>query len=252
LQLGDAVQNLMESNNSRLDAAEQRAVIIVMVKAPRAGEAKTRLMPLLSERDASAIAACFVQDVVAGARRVARDVIVAYTPPDGLKTLQSLLPRDLLWMEQQGADLGARLEAAVWRAAALGFRPIIVIGADSPTLPPRLIEEAIRALAMDEADLVLGPAEDGGYYLIGFREPVRNLFQSVAWSTSFVYRQTAEAAARMGLRLRQLPLFYDVDTPADLLRLRDEIHADEEARERAQATSRWLLEHEQLPTFSSD
>jgi hypothetical protein len=234
-----------------LNAIASHPAIVVMVKAPRAGEAKTRLTPFLSKAEAGALAACFAQDVVATARRVARDVIVAYTPRGGRRALEALLPHDLLWMEQQGADLGARLDSAVGRAAALGFSPVIVVGADSPTLPPQLIETAIGALAAREADIALGPTEDGGYYLIGLRRPVRNLFQNIAWSTSFVYRQTAETAARMGLRLHELPRFYDVDTPADLLRLRERIYQDKDAQERAAATYRWLLAHEPLALRSA-
>ena len=230
----------MRAGRNQSDAAKPHPAVIVMVKAPRAGVAKTRLTPILSEADAASLAACFAQDALASARRVARDVIVAYTPADGRRSLQTILPHDLLWMEQEGTSLGARLEAAIGRAAARGFSPLIVTGTDSPTFPPVHIETAIDALEMDEADLVLGPTEDGGYYLVGLRHPIPHIFQNVAWSTSFVYQQTADNAARLGLRLKELPRWYDVDMPADLLRLRDELYADQEAQTRAPSTYRWF------------
>jgi hypothetical protein len=237
----------MRAGQNQSDAAKPHPAIIVMVKAPRAGATKTRLTPILSEADAASLAACFAQDALANARRAVRDVIVAYTPADGRRILQSLLPHDLLWVEQQGANLGVRLEAAVGRAAALGFSPLIVTGTDSPTLPPSFIETALSSLERGEVDLVLGPTEDGGYYLVGLRRPIPYIFQNIAWSTPLVYQQTADNAARLGLRLQKLPRWYDVDTPADLLRLRDELYADQESQERAEATYRWLLAHELRP-----
>jgi glycosyltransferase A (GT-A) superfamily protein (DUF2064 family) len=94
-----------------------------------------------------------------------------------------------------------------------------------------------------EAEVVLGPTDDGGYYLVGLRRTSTGLFQNVAWSTPLAFRQTSDNAARAGLRTLELLRWYDVDTPADLLRLRDEILTSEEARLRAPATSSWLLAH---------
>jgi uncharacterized protein len=217
-----------------------RPVVIVMIKAPRAGFAKTRLVPALSETEAASLAACFAQDVVQGAGKVDGHLLIAYTPADGREVLETILPRSVLWFEQQGDDLGERLDSAAAHAASLDFTPLIFIGADSPTLPPTFIATAIEWLTSGKSDVVLGPTEDGGYYLIGLRRRERGLFQNVAWSTSAACEQTAQNAARLGLRLLQLPAWYDVDTPSDLLRLRAEIFADKEARQRAPATSQWL------------
>lgn len=102
-----------------------RPVVIVMVKAPRAGFAKTRLAPPLSEFDAASLAVCFVQDVVNAALRIVPNLIVAFAPHDGRALLEAVLPDDLLWCEQQGEDLGERLDAAITYAVNLGFSPII-------------------------------------------------------------------------------------------------------------------------------
>ena len=179
------------------------------------------------------------------ARAAARNVIIAYTPAVGRKILATLLgTQRLLWTEQRGADFGTRLASAAAHAAAQNFSPLVIIGTDSPTLPPAFIEMAISALTQRAADITLGPTEDGGYYLIGLREEApRELFRGVSWSTPLVYRQTAANAARLRLRLLPLPPWYDVDTPADLRRLRHELATDEEAPARAPATHRWLLTH---------
>src|SRR2546423_3974637 len=101
-----------------------RPVVIVMIKAPRAGVAKTRLTPLLSATEAATLAAAFAQDTVNNALRVLPDALIAYTPSDGRALLASLLPEGLRWLEQRGADLGARLEAAIAHAAALDYGPL--------------------------------------------------------------------------------------------------------------------------------
>jgi len=220
-----------------------RPVVIVMVKAPRAGFAKTRLAPPLSEFDAASLAVCFVQDVVKAALSIVPNLIVAFAPHDGRALLQQFLPDDLLWLEQQGEDLGERLDAAIAYSVNLGFSPLIALGADSPTLPDSFIETALEALTAGETDTVLGPTTDGGYYLLGVRKRVRHLFQNIHWSTPLTYEQTARNIDGLGLRLLRLPEWYDVDTLADLLRLRDELFSNEQARNRAPATYRWLLDH---------
>lgn len=224
-----------------------RPACIVMVKAPRDGAVKTRLVPPLSGAQAAALAACFARDVVAGLRRAAPDVIVAYAPSDGRAALETLLPSDgLAWLEQRGDDLGSRLAAATAEAFARGFGPVVVFGTDSPTLPGLFVERAFALLKAGESDVVLGPTDDGGYYLVGLRRPAGGLFRNVAWSTPRALRQTADNAARLNLRAAELPPWYDVDTFPDLLRLRDELLARGEAGGRAPATRQWLLAHAAL------
>ncbi len=221
-----------------------RPAVIVMVKAPRAGFVKTRLTPPLSGMDAAALAECFAQDTVNSASRVASEVIIAYAPADGRDMLEAFLRNNLHWLEQHGADLGERLEDATVRAFGMGFGPLVFIGADSPTLPHLFIDTAIHSLAAAQSDITLGPTDDGGFYLVGLRRHAPGLFQNVAWSTPQTYAQAAHNAARLGLRLLELQPWYDVDTPADLERLRAELFADEDARLRAPATYQWLQQWE--------
>lgn len=214
-----------------------------MVKAPRAGRVKTRLVPPLSDDEAAALAACLARDAVSCARRAARDVLIAYDPPDARAALEGIMPAGLHWAEQRGADLGARLDAVSAEAESRGFGPVVILGADSPTLPAAFVRAALDALTRGDADVALGPTDDGGYYLVGVRSPTACLFHGVAWSTPEAFRQTASNAARLGLRLFQPPRWYDVDTPADLTRLRQELSTDERARRRAPHTHAWLLAH---------
>ncbi len=224
-----------------------------MAKAPRPGGAKTRLVPPLTPSGAALLAACFFADTVSLARGVAEEVAVAYAPADGRAALEEALrvaaPETspeagrVLWLEQRGDDLGERLAGVVGRADELGLGPLLLIGADSPTLPPAFLASALEALTHARADVALGPADDGGYYAVALRAPAPGLFDSVEWSTPRAYAQTAHNAARAGLRLLELPRWYDVDTPADLRRLRAELSADADARRRAPATCRWMLAH---------
>lgn len=221
-----------------------RPVCIVMVKAPRAGEVKTRLVPPLTAAQAADLAACLAADTVAGALRAIGAVIVAYSPAGGREELGSLLPfPSLNWIEQKGENLGQRLEVAVSEALAAGHGPVIVIGTDSPTIPPLLLESSLAELENGEADIVLGPTDDGGYYLIGFQKAQPGLLQDVAWSTPLAFQQTAANAKRRDLRVHELERWYDVDTSADLLRLQEEILSNEAARLRAPSTARWLQAH---------
>ncbi|MBV9957127.1 MAG: TIGR04282 family arsenosugar biosynthesis glycosyltransferase [Acidobacteria bacterium] len=213
-----------------------RPAVIIMLKAPRAGFVKTRLTPQLSAFEAAQLAACFAQDTVRCARETTGRLIIAYAPAEGRAALEATLAGDLLWLEQEGEGLGERLENVGARAFELGYAPLIFLGADSPTLPPRYIEQAICALTDGACDLALGATEDGGYYLLGLRSPAPGLFQNIEWSTPAAYAQTARNAGQLGLRLYELPRWYDVDTYTDLLRLRTEIFSDDEARRRAPAS----------------
>jgi uncharacterized protein len=214
-----------------------------MMKAPRAGEVKTRLVPPLSESQAASLAACFFRDTVFNARHVVSNVIVAYAPSDARADLETILSSDLLWCEQIGDNLGDRLESVSKHVSNLGFSPFIILGADSPALPTTFIEEALRVLTSDQADISLGPTNDGGYYLVGLQHAVPGLFQNIDWSTPSAYEQTAANAAKLNLRLHPLPCWYDVDTPADLKRLRKELNSSEESSSRAQHSHRWLIDH---------
>jgi hypothetical protein len=122
-------------------------------------------------------------------------------------------------LPQSGADLGERLSGTFRSLFAVGFRRVVVIGADSPTLPSAYLTAAFERLHED-AEVVLGPAEDGGYYLVGAMRLVPLMFEEIPWGTGRVMQATLAALKRCGLRSTLLPRWYDVDRPADLERMR--------------------------------
>ena len=194
-------------------------ILAIVAKAPRAGDVKTRLCPPLSHVEAAALSAAFLEDTVDLVRGCsgARGAFV-FTPADREPYFAGLAP-EFLRVAQQGPDLGARLQHAFAALFATGATAVIALGADTPTLPIAAIAEALRRLADEQVDVVLGPSDDGGYYLIGLRCPQPSLFESIAWSTPAVCAQTMAAASAAGLTVAVLPAWFDVDTAADLERL---------------------------------
>ena len=177
-----------------------RGVLAVMAKAPRAGLVKTRLCPPLSPDEAAELAGAFLLDAVDQVRSVAAvRPAMAYAPLDARAFFHALAP-DFALVAQRGEDLGARLSHAFEDLLADGAPGAIVIGSDVPTLPSAVLEAALERLA--GADLVLGPSEDGGYYLIGLREPRAALFADMAWSTEVVFEETMRRASALGLARR--------------------------------------------------
>jgi len=227
-------------------STEFRPAVVVMAKVPQAGKVKTRLEPFLSGEQASALAACFLQDTISNVKQVTGNLIVAFTPADGRETLESVLPKDLLLIEQRGRDLSEKLASAVEDAENRNFNPVIVIGADSPTLPPEFIETAIESFKSNETDIALGATGDGGFYLVGLRQNHAGLFENVAWSSDLVFGQMTRNAERLGLRLSKLESWYDVDTPDDLFYLRNELLADENGRQSAPKTYEWFARNARL------
>ena len=222
------------------------AAVIVMIKAPRAGDVKTRLCPYLTPTEAAELASCFAVDAVIAAIGTGAIVLIAYAPTDGREVLEPLLPDGVEWIPQRGDTLGERMYEAIEEAGSRGYRPVAVIGADSPTLPSGLLQRAFALLSTNGADAVFGPTEDGGYYLIGVRQAEAGLFDTVAWSTASALADTLRNAASLGLRAKLLSTWYDIDTPDDLCRLRIELRTDSTARERAPRTYEWLLSHEDI------
>jgi hypothetical protein len=224
--------------------AASNPVLIVMAKAPRPEQVKTRLCPPLQPAEAASLAAAFLQDIVTREAAGGRSVLIAHAPADGRAEMEALLFPGLLWTPQRGADLGARMLAAMLAASRQAFSPLVMIGTDSPTLPRDRVPMAFELLASDRADVVLGPTEDGGYYLVGVQTPVPALFDAVAWSTERALADTLRNATACSLRVAQLPAWYDIDTPDDLRRLRAELHSSRTARKLAPGTCQWFSSHE--------
>jgi rSAM/selenodomain-associated transferase 1 len=192
-----------------------------MAKAPRPGEVKTRLCPPLRASEAAALSRCFLLDKMAAVRALARaQPVIAYAPADARTDLEALAPAGFFLIPQHDPDLGARLQGTLAVLLEAGYRGAIAVDSDTPTLPAAFLQEAVDMLTRPGPDVVLGPTEDGGYYLIGMRVAHPELFDGVPWSTARVFGETLRRADAAGLRTACLPAWYDIDTPDDLDRLR--------------------------------
>jgi rSAM/selenodomain-associated transferase 1 len=194
--------------------------VMIMAKAPYPGQVKTRLCPPLTPWQAAALCRAFLCDKIAQVRSLtgARPAI-AYTPAAGEDFFADVAP-DFTLLAQQGTDLGDRLINSLRYFLNLGCPGVMAIDSDTPTLPTHCLQQAIALLAQPDVDVVLGPSDDGGYYLIGIRAMHRELFIDMPWSTSAVLPETVQRAEALGLRVARLPTWFDVDTPQDLARLR--------------------------------
>jgi len=201
--------------------------VAIMAKAPWPGTVKTRLCPPLLATEAAALYRCFLLDKIraVGALTGAQPVI-AYTPDDARTEFDVLAPSFTL-VPQRGPDLGARLHGILTHLLAAGHAGAMAVDSDTPTLPARFLQQAVDCLTRPGPDVVLGPTEDGGYYLIGVRRPHRELFDAMPWSTPEVLEVTLRRAAAAGLRAACLPSWFDVDTPDDLERLSKSINGGE-------------------------
>jgi rSAM/selenodomain-associated transferase 1 len=200
-----------------------RDALIVFARAPRAGEVKTRLCPPLLPEQAAELYACMLDDVLAesaaACARCGAVLFVTVHPAEATGTIAARAPSSARAIGQRGADLAARMQHAMTEAAAAGFDRIVLRGSDSPTLPGERIEQAYDALR--GSDLVLSRDADGGYALLGVRCAHRGLLDH-PMSTGSVADDTLENAARLGLRTHELAAGFDLDTAADLQRLRAE------------------------------
>jgi rSAM/selenodomain-associated transferase 1 len=198
-----------------------------MIKAPRTGAVKTRLIPPLTPDEAAALNICFLQDTAANIAGVAAandaQGIVVYTPIGEETAFNGLLPDGFTLLSQRGESFGDRLFHAAEDLFTAGYESLCLINSDSPTLPQALFVEAVTALARLGDRVVLGAADDGGYYLIGLKRAHRRLFTDIEWSTSRVLMQTIERAAEIGLEVQLLPAWYDVDNAESLAQLCDEL-----------------------------
>ncbi|MCS6889379.1 TIGR04282 family arsenosugar biosynthesis glycosyltransferase [Chloroflexus sp.] len=192
--------------------------LVMMARLPAAGRVKTRLCPPLTPAQAATLYAAFLRDLVELLRAVPGvHPIIAYAPDEAADYFAALAP-DMARLPQTGADLGERLATVTGAVLGEGAPAVVVIGSDSPSLPPAHIAQALAALEHG-VDLVLGPADDGGYYLVGLRRPAPELFTNVTMSTSTVLGDTLAIAEQLGLRTVLIDPWYDIDTIADLVRL---------------------------------
>jgi rSAM/selenodomain-associated transferase 1 len=221
----------------------------IMAKVPRSGQVKTRLVPPLTHEQASVLSQCFLRDVAAAVVRAAEarrghvQGHAVYSPEGEEESARRIFPDGFGLVLQRGQDLGERLFHAIEDLLSAGFASVCLINGDSPTLPSALLQEAARALESPGDRVVLGPASDGGYYLIGLKRAHRRLFEGIAWSTEVVRAQTEARARELSLPLLRLPEWHDVDDGRSLRALcRELFEADGEHARPEGANTRAYLE----------
>jgi len=194
----------------------------IFVRTPVPGAVKTRLCPPLSPQGACRLYEAFLEDLSRRIEKLSSVAVTAFYDGDGERIEARHLPRRAQRIAQHGETLGERLRNAFDRLLT-GGGSAVIIGSDSPDLPVQYIRRAFQKLRRH--DVVLGPASDGGYYLVGLSTPRPSLFENISWGSGAVYAQTLEAVAREGLRLSTLPLWYDVDGGPGLALLRTSVRA---------------------------
>jgi rSAM/selenodomain-associated transferase 1 len=196
----------------------ERALIVV-AKEPVPGKTKTRLSPPLTQDEAVSLYQSFLLDTLDLVARVGRvQPIIAYTPATAEPYFRSIAPDGYAFMPQIGQSLGERLDDVLTSCLNRGAGLAVVMNSDAPTLPVDYLRGAFHVLEDPGVDVVLGPSEDGGYYLIGLKQPCSPLFD-VVMSTPTVLQETVVRAREQALRVACLDPWYDVDTADDLRRL---------------------------------
>jgi rSAM/selenodomain-associated transferase 1 len=219
--------------------------LVFVARYPEAGKTKTRLAGAIGHDEAAGLYEAFLTDLAQRFAGSNYHCHWAYTPAERnfaafISTLTPALAQSMHYFPQEGADLGARLLSAFQWTFQQAFQKTIVVGSDSPHISLEVIEEA--RVALDEADVVLGPAEDGGYYLIAMRQP-HDVFSGIPMSTNVVAQMTIERAQRQGLTIRLLEPLFDIDELPDLLRLAYLLEANSSL---APATAAYLARRREL------
>ncbi|RZA29393.1 MAG: glycosyltransferase [Proteobacteria bacterium] len=202
-----------------------KVAVAIICKTPIAGKSKTRLSPPLRPEECAEISACFITDLgstIGGLDHAIAAGCAVYTPAGSEVALQSLLPADFQLVLQGKGDLGDRLLQGVNDLLAAGYAAAILINSDSPTLPPAILQAAIEAVREGDK-VVLSPAIDGGYTLIGLSCAHRRLFQDIPWSTEVVFQLTLDRAREIGLPVVILDPWYDIDDAGSYAMLEAEL-----------------------------
>ncbi|MEO6860456.1 MAG: TIGR04282 family arsenosugar biosynthesis glycosyltransferase [Microcoleus sp.] len=194
--------------------------LIVFTRYPEPGKAKTRLIPVLGKTGAANLHRLMTQKTIARAlslQNTRRLCVEIHWAGGSQKLMQDWLGTDIIYQNQIDGDLGAKMTAAFQNSFNSGVDKAAIIGTDCPALKAEIMAEAFDKLS--QHDLVLGPAKDGGYYLIGLRRSIPELFAGINWGTSEVFAATRAIAQNLDLNIAYLPTLADIDLPEDLLSL---------------------------------
>jgi rSAM/selenodomain-associated transferase 1 len=197
-------------------------ILVIMAKEPLVGLTKTRLCPPLTLDEAARLYEALLRDSISLAYGLEGiDLAIAVTPPESIAYFKRISPPDTLLIPVECIDIGDCLTQVLGNLLKMGYPSALAFNADGPSVPKGYIQAAVGLL--DECDVVLGPSEDGGYYLVGMKQLHPEIFVGATWSTSKVLNQTLTKIQELGLEAELLPPWYDVDTAADLERMRSEL-----------------------------
>lgn len=230
---------MKSSNEPVVSSSGNDRVLVIMAKAPRPGWVKTRLIPDLSPETVTAFYWCLLDDTLALARSLGDVEVAIMCPGSDVNELVQLAGKDVRVVAQNGEGLAAGLTSVFAHFAEDRQRHTIAFDSDSPHLPRSVLEDAFTKLA--EHDLVVGPTEDGGYYLVGARASHPALFVRDGMGTSSALETLLSRARALALSIGFAEPFYDIDVAADLTRLAAELRL---APARAPRTAMWLREWE--------
>ena len=194
--------------------------LIIFTRYPEPGKTKTRLIPVLGKAGAANLHRLMAQRTIARAlslQKSRRLSVEIHHTGGSQQQMQDWLGTDLIYQNQIDGDLGARMTAAFQNSFDSGVDKVAIVGTDCPDLKAEILAQAFDELS--DRDLVLGPAKDGGYYLIGLRRSIPELFDGINWGTSEVFASTRAIAQNLGLNIAVLPILADIDRPEDLLGL---------------------------------
>ena len=193
-------------------------LLVIVAKEPVPGKVKTRLFPKFSPAVSADLYRCFLHDRIQEVSTLNEvDRAIAYTPEDAGETFTTLALDGFELFAQKGKHLGERLNNIFLEKLSQGYKAVSIVDSDSPDLPKSLIKESFELLLSKRADIVFGPCYDGGYYLVGMRKPHPELFRNIPWSTANVLSVTLEKARKMGLNVKLLSTWNDLDTFEDLV-----------------------------------
>lgn len=190
---------------------------ILFTRVPQAGNVKTRLLPVLSPEQCMGLQTAFLRDLACEISLTEADLWVSFTPEGEEDSLREIFPYARGLITQKGDGLGERMHDALSHVLAQGYDKAVLCGSDLPELKKDLLDEAFASL--DKSDVCLGPSVDGGYYLVGLKEPFSPLFLDQSYGHGNVWEQAVEVIQSHKLRLASLAVLSDVDTPEDLRRL---------------------------------
>jgi hypothetical protein len=191
--------------------------LILFVKYPQKGKVKSRLAQYLTDAQATGLYENFVRDIFATVDRGSFSLRIYFYPPEKKEAIKKLWGNNYQYKVQSGTDLGERMKNAFLTEFVAGFKLVSLIGSDCPDLPADIIEESFRALG-DTSSSVIGPATDGGYYLIGFRKDAfcPDIFSGIEWGSSSVLKKTMNILRSKEHHLHILPQWRDIDSKEDL------------------------------------